>query len=117
VQVGLKPSGFVHLVHQLSVWHRKGEFKCAFLLVDDAAIARSIELMLMIEEINGPWRGGVDLGKIYDRDIILLDLNLSDISGYEALRSLRSAKVVYASLDPFRAREHRGQDQGVGPWR
>jgi two-component system, cell cycle response regulator CtrA len=37
---------------------------------------------------------GVDLGKIYDYDIILLDLNLPDISGYEVLRSLRSAKVV-----------------------
>src|SRR6202051_4891727 len=36
---------------------------------------------------------GVDLGKIYDYDIILLDLNLPDMSGYEVLRSLRSAKV------------------------
>src|SRR5260370_20860523 len=36
---------------------------------------------------------GIDLGKIYDYDIILLDLNLPDISGYEVLRSLRSAKI------------------------
>jgi two-component system cell cycle response regulator CtrA len=36
---------------------------------------------------------GIDLSKIYDYDIILLDLNLPDISGYEVLRSLRSAKV------------------------
>src|ERR1700727_1961921 len=57
------------------------------LVDDDAAIARSIELMLRIEEINvyrtDLGEEGVDLGKIYDYDIILLDLNLPDISGYE----------------------------------
>jgi len=68
------------------------------LVDDDAAIARSIELMLKVEEINvyrtDLGEEGVDLGKIYDYDIILLDLNLPDMSGYEVLRSLRSAKVV-----------------------
>ena len=68
------------------------------LVEDDAGIAKSIELMLKLEEINvyrtDLGEDGVDLGKIYDYDIILLDLNLPDISGYEVLRSLRSAKVV-----------------------
>jgi two-component system, cell cycle response regulator CtrA len=36
---------------------------------------------------------GIDLGKLYDYDIILLDLNLPDISGFEVLRSLRVSKV------------------------
>jgi DNA-binding response OmpR family regulator len=36
---------------------------------------------------------GIDLGKIYDYDIILLDLNLPDMSGLEVLRSLRVSKV------------------------
>jgi len=36
---------------------------------------------------------GVDLGKLYDYEIILLDLNLPDMSGYEVLRSLRVSKV------------------------
>src|SRR5260370_10183721 len=36
---------------------------------------------------------GIDIGKSYDWDIILLDLNLPDISGYEVLRSLRCAKI------------------------
>src|SRR5271167_5098068 len=67
------------------------------LVDDDAAIARSIELMLKVEEINvyrtDLGEEGVDLGKIYDYDIILLDLNLPDISGFEVLRSLRVSKV------------------------
>ena len=50
------------------------------LVDDDAAIARSIELMLKIEEINvyrtDLGEEGVDLGKIYDYDIILLDLRV-----------------------------------------
>src|SRR3546814_1559849 len=37
--------------------------------------------------------GGLDLGKLYDYDIILLDLNLPDIHGYEVLKKLRLAKV------------------------
>jgi two-component system cell cycle response regulator CtrA len=36
---------------------------------------------------------GIDLGKLYDYDIILLDLNLPDMSGYKVLRSLRVSKV------------------------
>ena len=36
---------------------------------------------------------GIDLGKLYDYDIILLDLNLPDMSGYEVVRALRLAKV------------------------
>jgi two-component system cell cycle response regulator CtrA len=36
---------------------------------------------------------GIDLAKVYDYDIVLLDLNLPDMSGYDVLRSLRSAKV------------------------
>ena len=68
------------------------------LVEDDAGVAKSIELMLKCEEINvfrtDLGEDGVDLGKIYDYDIILLDLNLPDITGYEVLRSLRLAKVV-----------------------
>jgi two-component system, cell cycle response regulator CtrA len=36
---------------------------------------------------------GIDLGKIYDYDIIVLDLNLPDMSGFDVLRSLRTSKV------------------------
>jgi len=36
---------------------------------------------------------GVDLGKLNSHDIILLDLNLPDMSGYDVLRKLRQADV------------------------
>jgi len=37
---------------------------------------------------------GIDLGKVYDYDIILLDLILPDISGFEVLRKLRAARIA-----------------------
>ena len=67
------------------------------LIEDDAAVARSIELMLRSESINvyttDLGEEGIDLGKLYDYDIIMLDLQLPDMSGFEVLKSLRLAKV------------------------
>lgn len=67
------------------------------LIEDDNATAHSIELMLKSESFNiyttDLGEEGVDLGKLYDYDIILLDLNLPDMSGYEVLRTLRLSKV------------------------
>jgi two-component system cell cycle response regulator CtrA len=67
------------------------------LIEDDSATAQSIELMLKSEGFNvyitNLGEEGVDLGKLYDYDIILLDLNLPDMPGFEVLRSLRVSKV------------------------
>jgi two-component system, cell cycle response regulator CtrA len=67
------------------------------LIEDDRSIAQSIELMLKSESFNvystDLGEEGVDLGKLYDYDIILLDLNLTDMSGFDVLRSLRLSRV------------------------
>ena len=63
---------------------------------DDSAVAQSIELMLKSESFNvyttDLGEEGVDLGKLYDYDIILLD-ELPDMSGYDVLKQLRVSKI------------------------
>jgi two-component system cell cycle response regulator CtrA len=67
------------------------------LIEDDGATAQSIELMLKSDGFNvyttDLGEEGVDLGKLYDYDIILLDLNLPDMTGFDVLKQLRVAKV------------------------
>src|SRR5260221_9687732 len=67
------------------------------LIEDDSATAQSIELMLKSEGFNvyttDLGEEGVDLGKIYDYDLILPDLNLRDMSGMDVLRTLRVGKI------------------------
>jgi two-component system cell cycle response regulator CtrA len=68
------------------------------LIEDDSATAQSIELMLKSDNMNvyttDLGEEGIDLGKIYDYDIILLDLNLPDMTGFEVLRKLRISRVT-----------------------
>jgi two-component system cell cycle response regulator CtrA len=69
----------------------------ALLIEDDRATADSIELMLrreaIIVHIADLGGEGIDLGKLHNYDIIVLDLQLPDISGFEVLKALRVANV------------------------
>ena len=67
------------------------------LVEDDTSTAKAIELSLASEGIicdtTQLGEEGLEIGKLYDYDIIILDLMLPDIDGYEVLRRFRAARV------------------------
>ena len=67
------------------------------LVEDDPATSKSIEMMLTHANLNvyatDLGEEGIDLAKLYDYDLILLDLGLPDMTGHEVLRQLRLARV------------------------
>lgn len=67
------------------------------LIEDDPATARNIELMLSNANFNvyvtDLGEEGVDLARLYDYDLIILDLNLPDMHGHDVLKQLRLAKI------------------------
>ncbi len=67
------------------------------LVEDDPATAQGIEMMMRSEsyvcDVTDMGEDGLEIGKLYDYDIIILDLMLPDMDGYEVLRRLRAARV------------------------
>jgi two-component system cell cycle response regulator CtrA len=72
------------------------------LIEDDPTTTKSIELMLGHANLNvfstSFGEEGVELAKLYDYDLILLDLTLPDMSGHEVLRQVRLARVETPAL-------------------
>ncbi len=64
---------------------------------DDPMTSKSLELALraegMVVDATSMGEDGLEIGKLYDYDIILLDLLLPDMDGYEVLRRLRASKI------------------------
>ena len=67
------------------------------LVEDDPTTSRSIEMMLSSASLNvystDLGEEGIDLAKLYDYDLIVLDLNLPDMDGHEVLRQLRLSRI------------------------
>jgi len=67
------------------------------LVEDDKLTAQSIELMLSSEgyvvDHSELGEDGLEVGRLYDYDLIVLDIMLPDIDGYEVLRRLRDSRV------------------------
>ncbi len=69
----------------------------ALVIEDDPVSARLIETTLdrerIVYETADCGEDGIELAKLYDFDIIILDLRLPDMEGYEVVRRLRAARV------------------------
>jgi two-component system cell cycle response regulator CtrA len=67
------------------------------LVEDDFSTAQSIEMMLksegMVVDATDLGEDGLEIGKLYDYDLIILDLMLPDMDGMEVLRRLRHSRV------------------------
>jgi two-component system cell cycle response regulator CtrA len=67
------------------------------LVEDDMIVARGISLALkaaaMIVDTADTGEEAMELARLYDYDIIVLDLLLPDMEGYEVVRRLRAARV------------------------
>jgi two-component system cell cycle response regulator CtrA len=67
------------------------------LVEDDPSTARSISRILEVAQLNAYTTDlgeeAIDLAKLYDYDLIILDLNLPDMHGYDVLKRLRLARI------------------------
>ncbi len=88
------------------------------LIEDDTSVARSIDLMLKSEgfvvDVTDLGEDGLEIGKLYDYDIILLDLLLPDMHGYDVLRRLRAGRIQTPVLILSGMTEMDAKLQGLG---
>ena len=88
------------------------------LVEDDPTTSKSIELMLTHANLNvyatDLGEEGVDLAKLYDYDLILLDLNLPDMNGHDVLRQLRLARIDTPILILTGADDTENKSKGFG---
>ncbi len=88
------------------------------LVEDDPVTAQSIEMMLksegMVVDSTDLGEDGLEIGKLYDYDIIVLDLMLPDINGLEVLRRLRDSRIETPVLILSGLGESENKVRGLG---
>ena len=96
------------------------------LIEDDSATAKSIENMLTSEgfvvDTTDLGEDGLEIGKLYEYDIIVLDLILPDMDGFEVLRRLRAAQIktpilVLSGLSEIDAETPRVKTRGISRYK
>jgi two-component system cell cycle response regulator CtrA len=67
------------------------------LIEDDSITAKNLDLLLKSEgficDITDLGEDGLEIGKLYEYDLIILDLLLPDMDGFEVVKRLRSSQV------------------------
>jgi two-component system cell cycle response regulator CtrA len=70
----------------------------ALVIEPDKAAAEALELMFQADghvvDLTAEGEEGFDLGRIYDYDLIVTEMNMPDMSGYEMIGKMRRAKVM-----------------------
>jgi two-component system cell cycle response regulator CtrA len=88
------------------------------LVEDDPTTQQSIKMMLestgMVVDATDLGEDGLEIGKLYDYDIVVLDLMLPDMDGMEVLRGLRAAKVATPVLILSGLTESENKVKGLG---
>ena len=88
------------------------------LVEDDPTSARGVSLMLKsggaVVDQADTGEEALELVRHYDYDVVILDLMLPDIEGYEVVRRMRGARDDTPVAHPVRPFQAAGQGQGPG---
>jgi two-component system, cell cycle response regulator CtrA len=88
------------------------------LVEDDPTMQQSIRMMLesagMVVDTTELGEDGLEIGKLYDYDIIVLDIMLPDMDGFEVLRRLRDGRVATPVLILSGLNEDENKIKGLG---